>query len=221
MQQYDYVPRKEYSPIKREFEAIIKKAQKIMEEKYETPFYYELIGSGRRHLITRIKGGNKGFDFDYNLVIEHPGNGYKYKAKVVNEDFRNAFNQACKGTRFSFPEDSTSALTIRCKDQKNSRIKFSCDLAIIYYASDDYDGGYYYLRNWKDGRYSFELRNNSVNADYKLDEILEYKNGWNWVREEYLKLKNRNQDKNKRSFILYLEAIHNVYNQIQQWENDN
>lgn len=76
MQQYEYVPRKEYSPVKRDFEAIIKKAQRIMEEKYETPFYYELIGSGRRHLITRVKGGNRGYDFDYNLVIEHPASGY-------------------------------------------------------------------------------------------------------------------------------------------------
>lgn len=93
-------------------------------------------------------------------------------------------------------------------------------MAIIYYASDDYDEGYYYLKNWKDGRYSFEIRNNSVNADYKLDEILEYEDGWNWIRDEYLKLKNRNPDKNKKSFTLYLESIHNVYNHIQQWEDD-
>lgn len=40
--------------------------------------------------------------------------------------------------------------------------------------------------------------------------------GWNWIREEYIKLKDRNGDPNKRSYVLYLEAVHNVYNQIQQ-----
>ena len=40
--------------------------------------------------------------------------------------------------------------------------------------------------------------------------------GWNCVRDEYIKLKNRNRDTNKKSFILYLESIHNVYNHIQQ-----
>lgn len=193
MQEYEYVTRSEYRPIKNEIESIIKKAQIIMKEKYETPFCFELIGSGKRHLITRIKDGNKGYDFDYNLVIEHPGQGYKYLPDVVNEDFRNAFNQAVKGTRFSFPEDSTSALTIACKDRKNSKRIFGCDLAIIYYTSDDPDDGYYYLKNWKNGKYTFELRNSSQNIDWKLDDILEYKNGWNWIREEYLKLKTEKQ----------------------------
>lgn len=54
------------------------------------------------------------------------------------------------------------------------------------------------------------------NADCKLQEILEYEQGWNCVRDEYIKLKNRNRDTNKKSFILYLESIHNVYNHIQQ-----
>lgn len=220
MQEYEYVTRAEYSPIKKEIESIIKKAQIIMEEKYETPFYFELIGSGKRHLITRIKNGNKGYDFDYNLVIECPEQGYKYLPDIVNEDFRNAFNRAVKGTRFDFPEDSTSALTLACKDRKNKKRRFSCDLAIIYYVSDDFDDGYYYLKNWKNGRYSFELRNSSRNIDWKLDEILEYKNGWNWIREEYLKLKNKNKDKNKKSFVLYLESVHNVYNWICQWEDN-
>lgn len=46
MQKYEYVTRAEYSPVKNEIESVIKRAQIIMEEKYETPFYFELIGSG-------------------------------------------------------------------------------------------------------------------------------------------------------------------------------
>lgn len=79
------------------------------------------------------------------------------------------------------------------------------------------ENGYYYLRNNKSqNRYSFEQRVLSIGIEDKLAEILEYQNGWNWIREEYLKLKNRNQDKNKHSFVLYLEAVSNVLNWIRQ-----
>ena len=79
------------------------------------------------------------------------------------------------------------------------------------------NNGYRYIKNWKkNNRYSFEDRVLSQNADFKLQEILEYEQGWNCVRDEYIKLKNRNRDTNKKSFILYLESIHNVYNHIQQ-----
>lgn len=188
-----------------------------METDYELPFTYELIGSGKRHLITRIKGGNRGYDFDYNLIIPHPGQGYKYKAKVIKGDFIEAFKRALKGTCYSFPKDSTSAITIKVIDKANKKIEFQCDFAVIYFDDNDGCEGYRYLRNDKQsGKYSFAFRalcKGKINR--KLDEILEYTNGWNWVRDEYLKLKNINEgNKNKHSFSLYYEAIHNVYNQI-------
>ena len=43
---------------------------------------------------------------------------------------------------------------------------------------------------------------------------LTYQNGWNAIRDEYLKLKNVNGDSGKRSFSLYLEAVNNIYNQL-------
>ena len=48
---------------------------------------------------------------------------------------------------------------------------------------------------------------------------MEYRNGWNEIREEYLKIKNANKDLNKHSFSLYLEAVNNVYNMLEQ-DND-
>ena len=51
----------------------------------------------------------------------------------------------------------------------------------------------------------------------KLQEIKDfYVQGWNLVRDEYLKIKNRNTIADKHSFVLYLEAINNVYNQMRQ-----
>ena len=65
--------------------------------------------------------------------------------------------------------------------------------------------------------YSFEKRELSRNIEDKLQEIKNfYVQGWNLVRDEYLKIKNRNIIADKHSFVLYLEAINNVYNQMKQ-----
>ena len=74
---------------------------------------------------------------------------------------------------------------------------------------------YYYLKHDKrQESYDFIFRNLSRDVDAKVDEILEYNNGWNAIRDEYLKLKNANRDNNKHSFSLYLEAVNNVYNRL-------
>lgn len=217
---YEYVKRNEYQSIRLELERIIQKTHQYMRKEYNLTFQHKLIGSGSKHLVTRIKGGNKGFDFDYNFIIPHPGEGYYWKADVIKSQFTEALKFALKGTKYSNPNDSTSAITIKVVDRNNSRILHSCDFAIIYYSEDDDFNGYYYLKNWKKhGRYSFEQRFASSNVNEKLDYILSFQNGWNIIREEYLKLKNANKDINKKSFVLYLETINNVYNQLSNEEN--
>lgn len=212
---YEYVTRKEYQPVRLELEEIIRKVHHYMRDKHNLAFQHKLIGSGSRHLITRIKGGNKGFDFDYNFILPHPGEGYYWKASVIKNQFTEALKFALKGTKYSDPKDSTSAITIKVVDRNNSSVSHSCDFAIIYYSEDDDFNGYYYLKNWKrQNRYSFEQRISSSNIDEKLDIILSYPNGWDMIKDEYIKLKNRNKDINKRSFVLYLESVNNVYNQL-------
>lgn len=213
MYEYEYVNKKEYAPYKKEVEDIIRHAQRIMKQNYNTTFQYKLIGSAGRHLVTKIKNGNKGYDFDYNLILQKFD--LRENPKKLKQQFMNAFNEAVIGTPYSPPEDSTSSITIKAIDKKNSKIIRSFDLAIIYYLDDE---GYKYLRNLKNGQCEFWLRKLPANIDAKLDEIKEYEDGWNMVINEYLKLKNRNKDINKKSFILYLESINNVYNQLRQYE---
>ena len=221
MKEYEYVTKKEYGPVKRELERIIRKTQKIMETEEEVSFYYDLIGSGKRHLITRVKKGNTGFDFDYNLVIETPTD-FTWKAKEVKLGFIRAFNEALIGTNYKCAEDSTSAITIKVVDTQNSKIVHCCDFAIIYYLSDDPNDGYKYIRNNKNGKYTFEMRKVSTNLNSKIDKIESYwNNGWNIIRDEYLTVKNSNKDVDKHSFILFLEAVNNVYNQTLQDERNN
>lgn len=211
---YEYVKKAEYAPIKNELEKIIHTLQHEMRKKYKLTFQFQLIGSGKRHLVTRICGGNSGYDFDYNLIIPHPQKGYNYRADIIKQDFMNALKTALKGTQYSFPKDSTSAITIKVIDRKNSKICYRCDFAIIYYGSYGEANGYYYLRNNKQrGTYGFTFRALNSNIGEKLNDILD-EDGWNYIREEYLILKNVNEGNKKHSFSLYIEAVNNVYNQM-------
>ena len=211
---YEFVSKKEYKPYYADVCKLLDKLHHFMREHYDITFQHELIGSGKHHLITRRIGGNQGFDFDFNLVLQKWGD---YRASDLNNLFMNGLNEAVKGTRFKFPEDSTSVYTIKIVNQKKSKVCFSCDFAIVYY-SDRLPEGYYCLKNHKIGDYignhSFEPRSFSTRYLDKLDKILMDPDGWNSIRDEYLKLKNCNHDPNKPSFALYQEAICNVYNQI-------
>ncbi|MBR0158212.1 MAG: hypothetical protein IJM24_03905 [Clostridia bacterium] len=210
--EYEYVSKTEYRPVREELEQIIRRAQKHLHDRGMT-FQFRLIGSGGNHLITRVKGGNKGFDFDYNLILQDRGED-GYDAKDVKEKFMDAFKIALKGTKYKAPEDSTSVLTIKVVDTAHSRIVHSCDFAIIYYPESGMEGEYKYLLNHKDGRYSFETRTESKGLEQKLKAIKDYSGGWNLVRDEYLIVKNNNRDPDKRSCVLYIEAVNNVYNRI-------
>ena len=146
---YEYVTKSEYAPVRNQLEEIIHRVQKEMRKTYDMPFQFRLIGSGGRHLITRIKGGNSGYDFDYNLILPHPGNGYVYKPDTIKKNFMKAFSIALKGTHYSILKDSTSAITIKSVDKHRHSILHSCDFAIIYFGNCNSVEGYFYLKNNK------------------------------------------------------------------------
>lgn len=211
---YEYVTKSEYAPVRKELEQIINRVQHEMRKNYGLTFQLRLIGSGKNHLVTRIKGGNRGYDFDYNLILSPPGDGYRYIANVIKQEFMDALKIALKGTEYSFPKDSTSSITIKVVDKKRKAIKHRCDLAIIYYGSNDGYDGYYYLRNNKPQKsYQFVFRTLNSDIDEKVHDIIR-DNGWPYIKEEYLLLKNINEGNQKPSFSLYTEAVNNVYNQM-------
>lgn len=212
---YEYVKKSEYAPVRKELEEIIKKVQKEMWERYELTFQFQLIGSGKRHLVTRIRGGNSGYDFDYNLIIQRWGNMYNSKVMIVKQGFMDAFKGAVKGTPYSSPKDSTSAITIKVIDRKQKKILRSCDFAIIYYEDCSVNNGYYFLRNDKKRNiYEFVFRSINSGIEEKVHDILRQDSGWACISEEYRKLKDINEGNGKHSYSLYAEAVNNVYNQM-------
>ena len=221
MGKYEFVSKREYQPIRIEVEEIIKKVQNLVRDKFT--FRFKLVGSGGRHLITRIVGGNQGYDFDYNLILNNPDENHYWKPDFAREALFRAFQIAIKGSIFNKIENSKSAITIKAVDNRNSRIVQSCDFAVIYYPNDQEYSYFKYARyNKVNNIYTWEVRQLSINVDEKLNWIKEnVDRGWEIVKEEYLKVKNSNSDIDKHSFQLYLEAINNVYNQeYYQYEED-
>ena len=213
MSKYEYVQRNEYQPVREELEAIIKKVQRILKKnKTGITFRFELIGSGSRHLITRIKDGNKGFDFDYNLVVNWH-NGKMWTAEYARSEISNAFKEAVKGTGFTNPKNTKVVLRIKKKDNHMSKILYSCDFAVVYYRNELSDGYECAKLDLKTGKYKWEMRRETVNYPDKLlwlrDNIKSY---WDEIKDEYLLLKDNNKDPDKRSYHLFYEAVNNVYN---------
>ncbi len=129
----------------------------------------------------------------------------------------NSFKNTALGKeqKYSFPKkDSTSSITIKVIDKEKKKIRYRCDFAIIYYGSNGSNNGYYYLRNNKEQQsYQFVFRSLSSDIDEKVHDIIE-DDGWSYIEEEYLLLKNINEGNRKHSFSLYAEAVNNVYNQM-------
>lgn len=215
---YEYVEKEEYQPVRKKLEEIIHSVQDLVRDEFT--FQYQLIGSGGRHLITRIKGGNQGYDFDYNLILNGPGEGKIWMPEFARVTILNALKEAVKKSPFNDPNNKTSALSIKVIDQKNSRIVHGCDFAVVYYPENQDSHYYKYARfNKADSSYTWEERKLSRNVDEKR-EWIDVNNHWPQVKEEYLKLKNRNVDPNKVSFSLYHEAVHNVFNWFNQEDDE-
>ncbi|MBQ7276134.1 MAG: hypothetical protein IJS58_02690 [Bacilli bacterium] len=209
MAKYEYVTKNEYAPVRVKLEKIIHKVQLLAKkDDKDLTFQFKLVGSGSRHLITRVKGGNSGFDFDYNLILNP---NYSWKAKEVKLALMRYFAEAVKDTEFDNPEDSTTSITIKAKDTKKSRILYSCDFAIVSYS--DEEDLYKYIRHDKKNKvYKWDNRKFTHRYDEKLNWLKEnIRNYWNIIKEEYIKLKNNNNDLDKHSFQLYYEAVSNVY----------
>ena len=126
----------------------------------------------------------------------------------------NALKIALKGTKYSFPKDSTSSITIKVIDKNKKKIQHSCDFAVIYYGRNNNNYGYYYLKNNKAQQsYQFVFRTLSSRIEEKLHRIIK-DGGWFRIKEEYLLLKSINEGCRKCSFSLYAETVNNVYNQM-------
>lgn len=217
---YEYVPECEWKPVKRVLTRLLNDLSVLVYRELRVRVRFQFVGSSNRSgscFVTRIRGGNKGFDFDVNAIAKRPSGHEIWKADWI----RNQILKYCKivfqGAGFQSPEDRTSVIRMKFLDERNRTIIHSCDLAIF---QDLGDGeGPKYCRKYDNGGYGWVSRGgHSQDTERKLSWLKEYVINWDeLLREEYLILKNVNQDESKASFQLFNEAIANVYNRAHQF----
>lgn len=206
---YEFVPKSELNPVKDQVEGIINMLQDSMRV-FGVTFTFRLVGSGGKNLVTRVVNGNTGFDFDYNLGIQKDGD---LSAKDLRLKVKRELEKLLQGTGYSTVSSGKQSMTFKFIDHDNSRIVHSCDFALVNDYVDEVGDSIQEILIWQreDDTYIWNKRPYAKNHSDKLSNLKA--NGlWQEVKDEYLKIKNNNQDKEKKSFSLFFEAINNVYN---------
>ena len=235
---FEYVPYEEYKPVMQRVEACIDKIYDLIDEQIK--FEWGYVGSANRYgvaFITRRINGNKGFDFDVNFYVHRPSKNESWKAKYLRIQFYKAIQAVFKKLGYEDPEDRTSVIRVKFLDKKDRTITHSIDFAIFQDIMNG-DGTLTekYARKYDNGSYGWTTRGGkNINAIEKMDWLNKnvgddgdkkypyfYSKGSSLMvdlEQEYLKLKDNNQDEDKCSFQLFNEAINNIYNQWMQYIN--
>ena len=206
---FEYVPKREYQPFKLEVDEILRKVQKFFKKNKILTFQFNLVGSAKRKLITREENGNKGFDLDYNIVIQKIFDEDYENPKLLKETFINLFNEYFDDS-YDNAEDSTSVITIKKLNAKRKKILHSVDFAIVNYYEDEYGRERQeYIRFDKNtNTYSWALR--KVATDHRYVENLINENNL-WQDVKYLYLANKNKEPHKKSRIVYYQTLETIY----------
>ena len=217
---YEFVSKKEVLFARNEIEPIIHRVQNYLRDNNILTFQYNLVGSAsnHRHLVTRIVGGNKGFDMDYNLILKQLNHKFD-DAKIIKFKIMEAFDKFLP--RNYQREDSSSAITLKKIDQRNKKIIYSFDFAIVdYYLEDiknpDFDDEYFSIERQKiilfdkhNKSYNWELRPIASGHRYMEQYVKSESYIWNELRDEYLK--HKNLEPTKKSRIIYYETLNRIY----------
>ena len=211
---FEYVSKSEYQSSKKEVDNFIKEVHNLLRKEKIVTFRDEIIGSGKRHLITRIKNGNQGYDFDYNLVIMKFFDKKYENAKLLKKLFIKVFDKVFDDT-YQSAEDSTSVFTIKKLNKSKSKILFSIDFAIVcYYIDANNDERQLYIRFDKNTNgYSWVHRPIATNHRY-AEDFIKYNNLWNKFKDLYLERKNK--EPNKKSRIVFYQTLETFYNKYSQ-----
>lgn len=174
-----------------------------------------LVGSGAQNLITQNE--NEPIDLDYNLCIAGTKSINSLDCRGIKEYVRKQFNKVLYANGWGDCQDSTSAFTTEERAfKKGNQTAFKIDLAMTC----KYHNNWQRLIHQKTGFVSLDRYYwNEVQDSGRLEEkvrALKSENLWGEVRTAYLGKKNfylcRN-DYNHPSFIVYVEAVNQIYDQ--------
>ena len=208
---YRIVDEAECRPYRSYCSATLKKACSLLRAKGITA-QFTLVGSGARNMVTR--NGNGPFDLDYNLEILKLPEAYRNDLRKFKDIVRISLDEAMDLSCFSHSQDSTSCLTAILHFENEPTVKFKFDVAIV-------------KRNSK-GTLCRLIHNKMAHVQYIWNEVpdsydvakkarqLKAEGRWGEVRDRYVELKNKYLTGigggDHPSFIVYIEAVNQVYN---------
>ena len=178
---------------------------------------FTLVGSGARNMVTR--NGDGPFDLDYNLEIIKATDEYWKDLHHLKDTVRVMLDRATGITDcFSESQDSTSCLTALLHFDDEPSAKFSFDVAIVARNSKGTLCRLIHNKNaWGYGNDQYIWTEIPDSHDVSQKALRIKSEGlWFEVRERYVTLKNMyltRQDKNHPSFLVYVEAVNQVYNE--------
>lgn len=208
MHHYVYATRRDVKFVKKQIIELVHQVQDDLRDCFT--FDYRFAGSEELKLVTYDPTTNIGFDLDVNIYVNNQER--QYIAKELRTILIESFNKFVKKYGFDYCENNSRAFTIKVKDHKNSRIKHSCDFAIVNNYLDEHDN----LRqeiivyDKNDRSYHWQEQPHEYYLQKAKIEDIKSIGHWEDVRKLYLDKKNNNpQDKSSRS--LRAEAIDEIH----------
>ena len=175
-----------------------------------------LVGSGAKNMITQ--NGKASVDLDYNLEVTDFLKMGSRDCKKIKEYVKSCFDDILCKNDWGYCNDSTSALTTELQQSEyGNKTEYKIDLAIVA----KINGQWNRLIHWKTGimnydQFIWNQVQHSHGLEEKVEKLKEEPRLWHDVRDVYLEKKNmylRRQDKDHPSFIVYIEAVNEVYNE--------
>lgn len=208
MYDFRYVTKKEVAPLKKDIRELLYLVQDEVREFFT--FRFDAVGSSSRNMITYEHNGNRGFDFDFNIEPNDPEG--EYDADEIRNIIYKAIRKHAGKFGYTRIENSTSVITIKAIDYFCSKIKYSCDFAIVYhYYNNNGKKIQQYIRyNKKENVYLWATRG----KDFYIEEkIMWLKNHgyWNELLDYYIKKKNNNYNPEKHSRSILAESVNELY----------
>ena len=110
MHNFEYVPKKEWEPIRDELFEIIHRLQDEVRDDFT--FQYHFVGSSKRKMITRDRSSNTGFDFDVNIEVNDPDDpDEEYSAEEIRnilhkglDKVTNPYGYSIFGYDYTYPK---------------------------------------------------------------------------------------------------------------------
>ncbi len=216
---YEYVNDKEFLSCMRSLcGEIMQELCHTLKSEYDIGASFYLVGSGARNLI--MQNDNRPIDLDYNLEIIRI-NDFE-NCRYIKECVRKAFNMVLRKYRWRDCEDSTSSLTTEKRHfKKGNQTEFSIDICIV--CKDTEDNSHRLIHKKTGSTYNDQYFWNQAQNSKGIREKAKFikdKGKWEKVREQYKRIKNKyltSNDYHHPSFICYIEAVNNVYNSRNHW----